>query len=202
MSSFLDRLNLRPQERRLLVVVATVFFVVLNVWFVFPRFKDLGQYNKELEEAPETLPTYRQETANIPKYKDRLAELEGQGLSVMPEDQARQLRRTIESKARATGVSYSNLSPGNPRNNDETNEFFQEQSWNIRFTTGEEELVDFLYQLGADNSMIRVRNLVLGPDTSRQKLQGDVTLVASYQVNPGSNRRSGVASNRRTARSP
>ena len=41
MNSFLDRLNLRPQERRLVVGVLVIVFVVVNLWFVWPHAGDL-----------------------------------------------------------------------------------------------------------------------------------------------------------------
>jgi len=44
--------------------------------------------------------------------------------------------------------------------------------------------VDFLYNLGSGNSLIRVRDLSLRPDPPRQQLSGNVKLVASYQKNP------------------
>ena len=43
MTSYLDRLNLRPFEKRLVVGVGAVLFVVLNAWFVFPHFSDLAR---------------------------------------------------------------------------------------------------------------------------------------------------------------
>ena len=43
MTSPLDRLNLRPFEKRLVVVVAVVVFLVINAWIVFPHFSDLGK---------------------------------------------------------------------------------------------------------------------------------------------------------------
>ena len=42
MTSFFDKLNLRPGEPRLLVLVGLAGFVVLNVIFVWPRFGELG----------------------------------------------------------------------------------------------------------------------------------------------------------------
>ena len=44
----------------------------------------------------------------------------------------------------------------------------------------EKSLVDFLYSLGVGGSLIRVRSMTLSPDPVRQKLQGSLTLVASY----------------------
>ena len=46
---------------------------------------------------------------------------------------------------------------------------------------GEEQLVDFLYNLGSGNSQIRVRDLTVRPDPPRQQLLAQVKLVASYQ---------------------
>ena len=51
--------------------------------------------------------------------------------------------------------------------------------------SGEKELVDFLYRLGSGNSLIRVRDMNLGTELpARQKLQGSLTLVESFQKKP------------------
>ena len=64
--------------------------------------------------------------------------------------------------------------------------FFVEQIQNINVTATDEQLVDFLYKLGSDASMIRVRDLELQPDPPHQKLNANIKLVASYQRNaPG-----------------
>jgi len=44
--------------------------------------------------------------------------------------------------------------------------------------------VDFLYNLGAGDSLVRVRNLSIRPDQNRQQLAASITLIASYQKNP------------------
>jgi hypothetical protein len=63
-----------------------------------------------------------------------------------------------------------------------TNDFFEEQSIRIDINTGEKELVDFLLNIGAGSSMIRVRDMDLRPaDQNRYRLQGSVTLSANYQ---------------------
>ena len=49
MSTSLDSLNLRPQEKRILVVIAVVVFVVLNLVLVVPRFKDYGKIKEQLK---------------------------------------------------------------------------------------------------------------------------------------------------------
>ena len=62
--------------------------------------------------------------------------------------------------------------------------FFIEQVQNINVSATEDQLVNFLYQLGNDPAMIRVRDLELQPDTSHMKLNANVMLVANYQKNP------------------
>ena len=59
MSAAASKLNLRPQERRLIVLVAIVLFVVLNVWLVWPLFGDWGRYQMNQLRARRTLDTYR-----------------------------------------------------------------------------------------------------------------------------------------------
>ena len=61
--------------------------------------------------------------------------------------------------------------------------FFVQQIQNINVTATDEQLVDFLYKLGSDVSMIRVLDLELQPDPPHQKLNANIRLVASYQRN-------------------
>ena len=70
MTSYLDRLNLRPFEKRLVVGVGAVLFLVLNAWFVVPHFSDLGQAEKRPTDAIEKLE---------PKLLFEITDLTGQG---------------------------------------------------------------------------------------------------------------------------
>jgi hypothetical protein len=65
-----------------------------------------------------------------------------------------------------------------------TNQFFLEQSQTITVQSGEQQLVDFLFNLGSGNSLIRVRDLGLHPDAPHQQLAATIRLVASFQKNP------------------
>ena len=58
---YLDRLNLRPFEKRLVVGVGAVLFVVLNAWFVFPHFSDLSQARDRRAELLKKLDRWRAE---------------------------------------------------------------------------------------------------------------------------------------------
>ena len=62
----------------------------------------------------------------------------------------------------------------------DTNQFFVELSQNVNVVSKEQSLVDFLFNLGSGNSLIRVRDLGLQPDPPRQQLMASIKLVASY----------------------
>jgi Tfp pilus assembly protein PilO len=181
MSRVIDRLNLRPLERRILVVVLTVVLVVLNAVFVWPHRKDWPRLQGELAQAHDTLRTYQEEVARLPDYEGRLAKLEAQGSAVLPADQANQMVRTIQNQAIQNNVFINTIRPRSASATS-TNLYFDEQTVDLSLTTGDKELVEFLLALGAGDSMIRVRDInSLRPDTAQIKLSGDLTLVASYQ---------------------
>ena len=131
--------------------------------------------------AQVTLVEYKKEAAKLPDYRARLTNLEAQGYAVLPAEQSIQFLRTVQEQASRTGVSISSY--GTPtRSSVNTNAFFEEQTMTINMQTiGPKELVDFLYNLGAGNSMIRVRDLNIRPDPSQSRLTCSATLIASYQ---------------------
>ncbi len=184
MTSFLDKLNLRPAERRLVVGVAVVLFIVLNAFLVWPHFKDWNQVRTQLYDAQKKLAAYQQQAKQIDEYKKQVQALEGAGGAGLTEDQDIQLLRTIQTHAAECGVNITQT----PRPTTQTNEFFLEQVQNLSVQAGEEQLVNFLFNLGSGNSMVRVRELSLRPDPARQQLAGNIRLVASFP------RRSGVRS--------
>jgi Tfp pilus assembly protein PilO len=185
MIPFLDRLNLRPQERRFVVVVGLILFVVVNLVWVRPRFKDWHRLQNELMDARRTLGRYKTEADKLPSYRATLARLEGETPVVLPAEQAIQLYTTVQEQARQHGVGYNQIRPSTLSAGSRTNAFFEEQSVIINVNnTGERELVDFLSSLVAGNSMIRVRDMDIKPDPSQTRLMGSITLVATYQKKP------------------
>ncbi|HMJ90915.1 MAG TPA: hypothetical protein VK530_13925 [Candidatus Acidoferrum sp.] len=184
MTSLFDKLNLRPSERRLVIIVALVVFLVVNAFLVWPRFLDWGKVKNQEDAAIKTRDQFQREVDNIKKYQLRLAELEQKGAQIGNEDQALKLSSTVYSQAALSGVTivqYTATLRGTGSSGGKTNLFFDEQSSTIQFLADEKSLVDFLYNLGAGGSMIRVRSMTLNPDPPRYKLQGSITLVASYQ---------------------
>lgn len=180
MSSFFDKLNLTPQERRVVVLVVTVLLVVVNAVLVWPHFQDWPKLRADLDKSAKTRGDYEAEIARTPDYQTKLSKLEGQGSAVLPADQAIQLTRTVQNQALQSGVLITQTRVSGPTGVS-TNTFFDEQTLSVTVSTGEKELVDFLYALGTGGSMIRVRDMDLHPDAQQYRLNGNITLVASYQ---------------------
>ncbi|HMP84961.1 MAG TPA: hypothetical protein PKA41_19900 [Verrucomicrobiota bacterium] len=176
MNKYLSRLS--PTERRFVVGVTVVAFVVLNFIFVWPHFGDRVRYKSRLDRARSTIERYEKEISQRPKYEGQIRALEQhEGASVPQEDQSIDFLRTIQSQAGLTGVNVLNYG----RQTTVSNQFFIERSQAITTQSGEKELVGFLYNLGTGNSMIRVRGLSIRRDPSGTQLSANITLAASYQ---------------------
>ena len=169
--------QLRPLERRLAVAVLVVLFLVLNYVFIWPHFSDWGQLRYRLDDARRKLTLYRTTIAQSGQYAALVKKMEGEGGAVAPEDQAINFLRTIQSQSARSGVGIVSMSRQMAR----TNEFFVELTQNVNVIADDQQLVDFLYKLGSDASMIRVRDLELQPDPARQHLNANIRLIASYQ---------------------
>lgn len=181
---FFDKLNLRPQERRLVVIVGTVIFVLLNMWFVWPFFDDWGQTKGAIAKSRATLERYQREIGQKPKYEARLRELETTGSDMLANEN--ELQRVVLLQATAAGVQTAG-SQVNRNSAGNTNQFFQEASISIPFHAGGRELVDFLVGIAAQNKMIRVRDMNLRPEQNQTRLGGTLVFVGNFQQRPATN---------------
>ena len=172
--------NLRPFEKRVVVGVATMLFAIFNLWFVLPHFSDLAKMGMRLKEAQTTLETRQAAINQTSFYQGEVNKLQREGLDVPPQEQALQFNRTITDEEMRSGVNPQ----GGGRIFTRTNQIFLEQTSTINVEANEQQLVDFLFNLGSGNSLIRVRDLGLHPDGTHQKIVAAIKLVASYQKNP------------------
>ena len=180
MNTFLARLS--PTERRFVVGVLAAVFVVLNMVFVWPRFNDWAKVKTRIEGAQQTLALRQSVIGEMKNYEALVRNLELEGEAVPPEDQSIESLRSIRTQAAESSVSIDNLGRQSTRTN---LEFFVEQTQPLTLHSGEGQLVDFLYNLGAGKSNIRVRSLSIRPNLPpRQQLDATITLVASYQKKP------------------
>ena len=171
--------QLRPLERRLAVGVAVILFLVLNWIFIWPHHSDWENLKTRQKSARDSLQLYQTAISQSTNYEALVKKFEGQGGFVAPEDKAINMMRTINSQSAQSGVRINNYSGSMMR----TNEFFTEQTQHIIVSATDAQLVDFLYKLGNDASMVRVIDLELQPDGTKLRLTGNIRLVASYQKN-------------------
>src|SRR6185503_13823217 len=99
MSAAIDKLNLRPGEKRLVIVVGLALFVVLNYLFIWPRFGDLGKLQAQLEKDRAAIQRYQAEISRIPKYEANNKQLELSGTKVGNAEQALQLQVAVQRQA-------------------------------------------------------------------------------------------------------
>ncbi len=179
MKKYFDQL--RPTERRLVVGVLVILFLVLNGVYIVPHFSDLNILHGRADAAEVKLKRYHLALAEKNDLEKSVKQFESEGQFVAAEDQGINFLRTIQSQAITSGIGVVNPSRQITHTNDI---FFIEQVQNIGVTATDEQLIDFLYQLGSGASMIRVRDLELQPDQPRQHLVVNIKLVANYQKNP------------------
>ena len=177
-SAYFARLS--SLERRFIIVVIVVLFVVINLVFVLPHFNDLGKIDNRFRNANLKLGSYNKEIAQTEFYQKNIKELEGEGADVPPEDQAVNFMQAVNNQAAQSGVAIlaANRQP------ERTNQFFVERAQSLTTQSGEPQLVDFLYSLGSGSSLIRVRALSIRPDAPHTGLNATIILVASYQKKP------------------
>lgn len=180
MSATATKLNLRPGERRLIVAVGVIVFVVVQWVFIWPKFGSLGTLESQLIRDRATLERYRREIGRTSQYQRRLAELQRAGQSVATAEQALQLQITVQRQAGASGVAILTTDSRNVTSL-KPSEFFDEQTLRVSANSGDKELVDLLYKLGSGDSLIRVRDLSISPDPSGSRLNSSIAFVASYQ---------------------
>lgn len=194
MTSWFNSLNLKPQERRLVIGVLIGAFILINVWFVWPHFGDWAKNAKNAEETELKVKRYQTEVDNISRYRTLIRELEQDGgASIAAAEQAVQFQKTIQEIANRSGVAINRYDPANPRRgalgastggaaNSVTNSFFEESGLSVQMQqVDEKDLVLFLYNLGNGNSNIRVKELELNPHNTGTRLVCKALLIASYQ---------------------
>jgi len=177
MKEFLARLN--PTERRFVVGVGVVFFLVINIVWVWPHFGDWSDTKGRMAAARTRLGTFESGTNLIPDLEKQIRIYQGANQVVPEENQALQFSRMVMSQTTLFGIIPQNVSYR--KESGPTNSFFVEQTATMTLDTTEKQLVDFLYSVGAGTNLTRVKSLSVQPDGSHQRLNTRLTLVASYQ---------------------
>ena len=174
--SIFDKLNLSSGERRLVMFVLVVLLCALT-WMVWGMIPDPGATQEKIDKAVIDLKRFDGEISKTDEYNRRVRELESMGSAVVPIEQEVNMRRTINNLTAANGVRVTRLG----RTTTKTNEFFQEYTMRVDFSSKESDIVNFLWKLGESDSMVRVSDLLVKPDKNRYRLDGWMNLTASYQ---------------------
>ena len=173
----LDRMGIRPQERRSVILLLLAFLIIGNIaWLIMgPKLLQLqtsrDQYREENKAA-----------ANLVELRDTL-KMEVETLSAesgMVSDgrQAQKLMEDIESKARRSGLNFT-ASRGQSVSS-RSNQDFEETKRIVSFQSSLVDLVNFLKNVSEGQNMIRVSSMTIQPTNDRQQLKVDLTFVASY----------------------
>ena len=193
MNAIFDKLNLTPSERRLTIAFLIVLFTMINMWFVWPHFEDWEQVQMERQSADLKVLQHKYEIIKIPDLEAQLREIEfaigTNGFVADSRAQRNTFQRTIDSLASKTGVqiTLSGAVTAVVSSGSNSNQFFTELSRRVTVVAHENELVDFLYELGNSDARIRVKDLTLNPaPADKTALQAMLTLIASYKKNQGS----------------
>ena len=141
MKSYLD--NLRPFEKRLVVGIGAMLFVVLNFVFVFPHFSNWSHVKTPLDDAAGRYGSIKKEIDLIPFYTTNINTLTKLGQDVPAEEQMAKVW-AINLQAGQSQVIILNTQKMTTK----TNQFFLELSQGLSVQSTEERLVDFLYRLG------------------------------------------------------
>jgi hypothetical protein len=196
LNSYFSKLN--PSERRFVVVVGLVFFLVINIFFVWPHFSDWSALKDKLGAAQDTQDKYDKVFQLTNTLARQVDQMQRAGADVPPEDQSVQFMHTIQTQAAQSHVNPTAYG----RQLTRTNQFFIDQIQTITLQSGEKELVDFLYNLGSGGSLVRARDLTVRPDPQHHQLIANITLVASFQKNPKTRASSPAPAARAPAQKP
>src|SRR5689334_8968849 len=99
-------------------------FVIINLWFVVPRFSDWGKMQDRMFRARNTMKAFQLQIDQIPTYKVGITNFMSEGMEVPREDQASQFGHTIVNEGIKVGIS-ANLGRVSENTNDP---FFLEKS--------------------------------------------------------------------------
>ena len=173
----LDRIGVRPRERRSVILLLLGFLVIGNVVWLF--------MGPELFRLQVSLEGFESKNVVLTKLPGQLTQLKAEVDTLTKETgevtdgrKAQKLMEEIESKARRSGLNFtrSRGQAGASRKNQD----FEEAKRMVSFQSGLIDLVEFLKNISEGKSMIRVSSMNIQPTTDRKELNVDLTFVASY----------------------
>jgi len=178
MITILNMLNVRAEERRAVIIFLMCTLVVGNlVWLSMGP--ELFTLRSQLDEDEAELAREKTVQANHKKYKKMVDELNPKAAIAGGGEQAAKVLETLRREAEGNGIRLTRNSRAAARTRKDNP--FEEHKRNVTFETDLINLVKFLQDMaGKEDSMIRVSDYRISPTADHQRLQVQMSFVASY----------------------
>ena len=181
MTTLFDRLNIRREDRRTVLVVIGVVFLLANALVIPSLYGNWSGIRAGIEQAEARRERLQGQIAKKPAVVAELAQLQKQVELAESAERAELVLRQQSELAEKSGLNIESKRPG-VRYGGRPGDLIVEETLTLTFTAGDKELLDFLVSISGERSAVRVRDLDVKPEEpARAKLRGTVTLVASYQ---------------------
>ena len=175
----LNRIGVRPRERRAVILLLLGFLVIGNVVWLF-----MGPELLKLQTSLEGFEEKNKAMATLPdlvkKLDNDVKTLTAETGDVTDGRHAQQLMRDIDSKARRMNLNFTKSTGQQGSSSRKKNQDFEEVQRAVTFQSDLIDLVGFLKKISEGKSMIRVSKMVIKPTPERKNLNVDLTFVASY----------------------
>jgi hypothetical protein len=109
---------------------------------------------------------------------ERIRVLGAEDLGLLPMDQSRRFSSSILTETSSAGLVVLSTSRVTSR----TNGYFTEMRQNLALDATEPQLLDFLRNVAASNSALRVQSLALHPTPDRSRLRSSMAMVGGYRL--------------------
>ena len=115
------------------------------------------------------------------KLAERIRVLEAEDLGLLPIDQTRPFTSSIFTETSRAGLLVMSTSKVNSR----TNQAFSELQQTLALEATELQLLDFLRNVAASNSSLRIQSLSVRPTTDRSRLRANMAIAGYYRLSAG-----------------
>ncbi|MDE2680281.1 MAG: hypothetical protein OSB29_02820 [Verrucomicrobiota bacterium] len=178
MITILNMLNVRTEERWAVIIFLMCALVVGNlVWLSMEP--ELLTLRSQLEKHELELAREKMVQTNHKEYKQKVEELNPKASVASGSEQAAKVLETLRREAGDNGITLTRnvLARSGTRKDNP----FEEHKRNVTFETNLINLVKFLQDVaGKEDSMIRVSDYKISPTADRQRVQVQMSFVASY----------------------
>ncbi|MBL68448.1 MAG: hypothetical protein CMO74_08370 [Verrucomicrobiales bacterium] len=183
MIDLFDRLNVRPEERRVAIYVFFIFFIAINGlwgWRFYTGATEWSELKTDIQDDSGRAAELRAALADL---KQKEAAWEEYTRMMGADDGGKRawtdLNRRVQQLARENKLRYGRITPS--KSEDQEFESFEKHTVNLDFTGTDHDLANFLIAIAAEPQMVRVSSLTIRrPNNDPKQLTGSMSIVASF----------------------